>query len=106
MGGVEAGRGLALINSVVRMLWDGSTPCWHEGDNVERALESIGFNVDQLFDEMSWTTAKAVLDRNVDDMYAAGHWGLPLMVFEGEPFYGQDRFDYLLWRMKSKGVVL
>jgi hypothetical protein len=26
------------------------------------------------------------------------------MVFEGEPFFGQDRFDLLLWRMKQRGL--
>ena len=24
------------------------------------------------------------------------------MVFEGEPFFGQDRIDVLVWRMKQK----
>jgi hypothetical protein len=26
------------------------------------------------------------------------------MVFEGEPFFGQDRIDVLVWRMKQKGL--
>ena len=36
---------------------------------------------------------------------AAGHWGVPTMVFEGEPFFGQDRFDHLVWRMAQKGLT-
>ncbi len=36
---------------------------------------------------------------------AAGHWGVPTLVFEGEPFFGQDRIDMALWRMKQKGVT-
>jgi 2-hydroxychromene-2-carboxylate isomerase len=35
---------------------------------------------------------------------APGHWGVPTMVFEGELFFGQDRFDLLLWRMKQRGL--
>jgi 2-hydroxychromene-2-carboxylate isomerase len=35
---------------------------------------------------------------------ASGHWGVPLMVFEGEPFFGQDRIDVLLWRMRQQGL--
>ena len=35
---------------------------------------------------------------------AAGHWGVPTMVFEGEPFFGQDRFDVLVWRLKQRGL--
>ena len=34
----------------------------------------------------------------------AGHWGVPTMVFEGEPFFGQDRLDVLLWRLKQNGL--
>lgn len=26
------------------------------------------------------------------------------MVFEGEPFFGQDRFDVLVWRLKQWGL--
>jgi hypothetical protein len=25
-------------------------------------------------------------------------------VFEGEPFFGQDRLDVLLWRLKQAGL--
>jgi 2-hydroxychromene-2-carboxylate isomerase len=27
------------------------------------------------------------------------------MVFEGEPFFGQDRFDLLVWRLRQHGLV-
>jgi len=27
-----------------------------------------------------------------------------LMVFEGEPFFGQDRIITLIWRMRQKGL--
>jgi hypothetical protein len=26
------------------------------------------------------------------------------MVFKGEPFFGQDRFDVLVWRMQQRGL--
>jgi hypothetical protein len=26
------------------------------------------------------------------------------MVFEDEPFFGQDRIDLLIWRMQQRGV--
>jgi 2-hydroxychromene-2-carboxylate isomerase len=29
---------------------------------------------------------------------------VPLMVFNGEPFFGQDRFETLKWRMAQNGV--
>ena len=45
----------------------------------------------------------AAIEENQTAHQAAGHWGVPLMVFEGEPFYGQDRIDLLVWRMRRKG---
>ena len=36
---------------------------------------------------------------------AAGHWGVPLIDFQGEPFFGQDRLDVLLWRMTKAGLA-
>ena len=32
----------------------------------------------------------------------AGHWGVPMRVLDNEPFYGQDRFDHLLWRLQQR----
>ncbi|MGH6781444.1 MAG: 2-hydroxychromene-2-carboxylate isomerase, partial [Sphingomonadaceae bacterium] len=34
----------------------------------------------------------------------AGHWGVPTLVFNGEPFFGQDRIDLALWRMEAAGL--
>ena len=33
------------------------------------------------------------------------HWGVPLMVFEGEAFFGQDRLDVLEWRLGESGIA-
>jgi len=27
------------------------------------------------------------------------------LVFDGEPFFGQDRIDMAVWRMQQKGLV-
>lgn len=35
---------------------------------------------------------------------AAGHRGVPTVIFAGEAFFGQDRFDVLMWRMKQYGL--
>jgi len=32
-----------------------------------------------------------VMAANQDALKAAGHWGVPTLVFDGEPFFGQDR---------------
>jgi 2-hydroxychromene-2-carboxylate isomerase len=47
----------------------------------------------------------AEIAENQTALEAAGHWGVPTLVFDGEPFFGQDRIDMALWRMKQKGLV-
>ena len=33
-----------------------------------------------------------------------GHWGVPLFSFNNEAFFGQDRLNVLLWRLKQNGL--
>jgi hypothetical protein len=43
--------------------------------------------------------------KNQVDHEATGHGGVPTMSFNGEPFYGQDRFDQFLWRPRQHGLA-
>lgn len=45
------------------------------------------------------------IEQNQSAHKAAGHWGVPTFVFDGEPFFGQDRIDLLVWRMKQRGLI-
>ena len=46
----------------------------------------------------------AEIHANQAALEAGGHWGVPTLVFEGEPFFGQDRIEMALWRMQQKGL--
>jgi 2-hydroxychromene-2-carboxylate isomerase len=107
--GVEAtrrGRGLPFIAEVSRIIWGGDVVGWpdgsHLGDAARRAdLDLAAMDAAVTADPASYD---AELERNARDLEAAGHWGVPTMVFEGEPFFGQDRLDLLVWRMKQHGL--
>ena len=86
------------------MLRVGSTPDWDQGDNLEDKMREASLDLEGILNSTSWEDAKQVLDQNAAGILEAGHWGVPLMVFEEEPSYGQDRFGHLLWQMK-RGVV-
>ena len=46
----------------------------------------------------------AEIAANERDQKNAGHWGVPLFVFQDEPFFGQDRLDHMIWRMRQAGL--
>lgn len=102
---VEAGRGLDFIYEVSRLIF-GGTRGWNEGSHLAEAAARAGLDLAELDAriEADPDRYEAVIEANEAAQKEAGHWGVPLMVFEGEPFFGQDRIDLLLWRMKQKGL--
>ncbi len=102
----EAGKGLAYISEVGSLIWSGSTDNWHEGDHLAKAAERAGLDPEALEatarDEAE--RLDAAIAANQAALESAGHWGVPTMVFDGEPFFGQDRIDVLVWRMKQRGL--
>lgn len=88
------------------MIWGGQEN-WHEGDHLARALVEAG--LDPLEIETEVAANAATLDEeiaaNQNALEAAGHWGVPTLVFDGEPFFGQDRIDMVNWRMEQKGLA-
>lgn len=102
----DRGRGLAFIDEVSRLIWDGETENWHESDHLARASERAGLDLAELdpIVERDAAALDAAIEQNQKDHEAAGHWGVPTLVFEGEPFFGQDRFDLLVWRLEQRGL--
>jgi len=46
-----------------------------------------------------------VIEENQRAQRAGGHWGVPMIVFVGEPFFGQDRFEQFRWRLGQHGLA-
>jgi len=97
------GRGWAFLDQVTRLIWDGTSRDWHLGDALESAIGRAGLDYGELTAQAEAEAQR--FDRsfaaNHEALLQAGHWGVPTFVYEGEPFFGQDRFDQLLWRMGS-----
>ena len=102
----ERGRGLPFLREVSHLIWSGEVDGWHEGDHLARATARAGLDWDEIAGAVDADPARyvAVVEQNQADQRAAGHWGVPLMVFGGEPFFGQDRFDQMVWRMERAGL--
>ena len=77
-----------------------------EGSALSDAVARAGLDLAALDAEAIEREAEleAEIEANEAAQKNAGHWGVPLMVFEDEPFFGQDRLDILEWRLKQSGV--
>jgi 2-hydroxychromene-2-carboxylate isomerase len=102
----EAGRGLAFLKEVSHTIWSGTVDNWHEGDHLAKASARAGLDLAELDRKITADPDRyeAIILENQKAHLASGHWGVPTMAFEGEPFFGQDRLDVLLWRLKQKGL--
>ena len=101
------GRSLAFVDTISRVLWDGTVKGWNEGDHLARAAEAAGFDLAAMDAAVDADPDRyeQIIAGNEQDHAASGHWGVPTFVFENEPFFGQDRTELLIWRMQGKGLT-
>ncbi|MEO0643027.1 MAG: DsbA family protein [Pseudomonadota bacterium] len=104
---VRRGKGMQFADELSRVIFSGEIDNWHEGDHIAGAAERAGLDLAELDAEAVSESAAldAEIAANQDALEAAGHWGVPTLVFEGEPFFGQDRIDMAKWRMEQKGLT-
>jgi 2-hydroxychromene-2-carboxylate isomerase len=102
----ERGRGIDFLYEVSKIVWDGSVQGWNSGDHLARASERAGLDLAELDAAAETQAARydSIIDANQAALEKAGHWGVPTMVFNGEPFFGQDRIDLLKWRLENNGL--
>lgn len=100
-------QALAFYDEVSRLIWSGQDMPWNEGDKLARAIARAGLDMGELQAEAAGKTAEiaAEIEANQEAHRAAGHWGVPTMVFKDEPFFGQDRIEVLLWRLGQHGLA-
>lgn len=100
----ERGRGIDFAEQVAGLIW--TTEGWNEGDHLAGAATRAGLDLTEL-DALAVSEVdrlEAQIEANEADHASAGHWGVPTCAFEGEPFFGQDRLDVLLWRLRQHGL--
>jgi 2-hydroxychromene-2-carboxylate isomerase len=102
----EADRGLDFLNEVSRVIWSGQNENWHQGDHLAKATSRTGLDLAELDAKITTDPDKyeAIIQANQQAHQECGHWGVPTMAFNGEPFFGQDRLNVLLWRLKQNGL--
>lgn len=104
--GIEAerqGKGIDLAFALSHMIF-GGTKNWDQGDTLAQAVTSAGLDLNELECAIAKYDVMVEVEKNQSLLDQAGHWGVPTMVINGEPFFGQDRIDTLRWRLDKLGV--
>lgn len=104
---VLPGRGLAFIDEVSRLIWSGMVVGGRERTHLADAAARAGLDLAGMDAAIAADPARydALIEGNQTDLEATGHWGVPTIAFQGEPFFGQDRIDLLLWRFGQHGLT-
>ena len=100
------GKGLDYINQVSSLIWGNHAEHWPnhveerfnriDGLDYDKAIKYIQEKPEEI--DVYW-------QENAKFQAQAGHGGVPLMVFNGEPFFGGDRFDPFYWRLRQNGLT-
>lgn len=101
----EMGRGIEFADEVSSLIW-GGTDGWDQGDHLAKATQRAGLDLEEMDRRIVAETDRleSVIENSQADHEHSGHWGVPTCVYKGEPFFGQDRLDVLLWRLKKEGL--
>ena len=100
-------QGIDFAYEASHIIFSGEVDGWDQGDHLAKAAERAGLDLAELDQEArdDHAALDAEIDANQKALEDAGHWGVPTLVFEGEPFFGQDRIEMAKWRMEQKGLT-
>ncbi len=100
------GKSVEFMAAVDYLIWSGEVAHWPahvkerfntiEGLDYDEAIKFIRENPEKV--DALWLG-------NANIQSQSGHGGVPLMIFRGEPFFGQDRFDQFFWRLRQNGLT-
>ncbi len=106
LAAARRGRGLAFIDEASSAIWGGLKD-WHLPDRMAQIAARAGLDLRDLEADIAGRddALEAEVAANQAALEKAGHWGVPCLVFEGEPFFGQDRIDLAVRRMERRGLA-
>ncbi len=90
--GNAAGHQRAVIDALYSAVWSQARSVQTVGD-VATILSDAGLDGEALTAAVGSPDNKAELRSNTDAAIAAGVFGVPTVVVDGEPFWGHDRLD-------------
>jgi 2-hydroxychromene-2-carboxylate isomerase len=101
------GKTLEYCLAVSPLIFGAQTKIGEWPFHVEAAFNSIGMNYNHTIKDIQANPGKydAVWEKNQVEFQMTGQGGVPTMSFNGEPFFGQDRFNQFFWRLRQNGLT-
>jgi 2-hydroxychromene-2-carboxylate isomerase len=100
---IDVGRVREFVLTAAQAIWAEATdPASDEG--LRRICESAGLVWEGCQAALSDPQIAARVEANTSELAEIGHWGVPVFVFEGEQFWGQDRIDDLALTLADAGL--
>ena len=101
------GKTLEYCLAVSPLIFGYEAPLGEWPFHVEARFNSIGMNYDKVIKDINANPDKydAVWQQNQVEFQMTGQGGVPTMSWNGEPFFGQDRFDQFFWRLRQNGLT-
>ncbi len=100
------GKSIDYVHQISPLIWGDLVDHWPahvkshfnkiEGLDYDEAIEFIRKNPAKI--DKFWLENSKIQNQ-------AGHGGVPLMIVNGEPFFGQDRFNQFFWRLRQNGLT-
>ena len=115
----QQGKAIDFVNQVSYLIWSGvvnptskvgstDTAKGHWPNYVKEYTNRVdGLDYDEAIAYIRKNPEK--IDQcwidNAEGMARTGHGGVPLMVYQDEPFFGGDRFDQFVFRLQQSGLT-
>lgn len=99
------GKSLEFLLHTGKLVWGGESDFWPA--DIPEAYNKTGLDYDTIIEEIKNDPGKfdAMWAKNQTMAQESGHGGVPNMMFRGEPYFGQDRFDQVFSRLVQNGLT-
>jgi predicted DsbA family dithiol-disulfide isomerase len=100
------GKGIEFAYELSTLIW--SVKNWNKDEILEPLFAEFGEDISEVREYIKLNEKKLVeeIEMNQADHKEAGHHGVPLNVYKGKYYFGQDDpFDELISELIKDGVI-
>jgi 2-hydroxychromene-2-carboxylate isomerase len=99
----DVGRVREFVLAASRAIWAQAVDVASD-DGLRSVCETAGLDWAACVAALTDPALRARVDADTEAVAALGHWGVPILVFRGEPFWGQDRIEDLEAVLRDAGL--